>query len=121
MKEKFSGPRGEAPPGQFHDIARKDLASFRVLTWYIPASDDFALRLDVKAGEFQHNKMLLAGIPSEVPGQSVRKDDPLICPNKGVENALVALVPRTALVAALRELAEKLEEMDEALQKNEED
>ncbi len=119
--KKFSGPVGEVPLGQFSNSARKDLASFRALLWYVPGSDDFALRLDVKAGEFQHNKMLLAGIPSEVPGQSMRKDDPLICPNKGVENALVALVPRTALVAALRELAEKLEEMDETLQRKEED
>ncbi len=103
-----SGPAISMPTDM---LKRDDLASFRLLVAYMPATDDFAMRLDVKVGELQHGRALAASLSGPRSGERIRADDTLIEPSKGVDRAASVLVDRCELVAALRDLADKLEQM----------
>jgi hypothetical protein len=92
-------------------LKRDDLASFRLLVAYMPTTDDYAMRLDVKVGELQHGRALAVSVSGPKSGERICADDPLIEPSKGVDRAASVLVDRCELVAALRDLADKLEQM----------
>lgn len=106
---RVSGPTMEWPEDTLTDS--RELASFRALTTYNPMNDTMVLRLDVKVDELQHNVSLTLGRLPERFGERIRRTDPLIVPNKGVDVALGGLADRKTLVAKLKELAEKLEQM----------
>lgn len=108
-RDQVSGPGREWPEGHLCDKA-DDLASFRALVVYNAMTDEVGLRLDVKVDVLQHNVLTLATL-SSTPSGKISASDPLISPSKGVVECVNVRTDRLELAAALRELADKLEQM----------
>lgn len=108
-----SGPALRAP---FSGVAGTrvedslDRASFRLIIGYEIGTDSLYCRLDVKAGELQHGREFYIEQRDPVPGKPISRADPLIEP-KGVFVAKALIADRTALVSALRDLANELGNM----------
>ena len=105
-QQDVSGPGVSQPEGLF-DYG--DLASFRLLFYYQPGSDQCVLRLDVKVDDLQHGCAMFATESVAVPGARIMPIDPLIEPKGGVLKAAAVQTNRLRLAEVLHNLAAKLE------------
>ena len=92
-------------------LKRDDLASFRLLVFYSVGTDDYNMRLDVKVGALQHGRTLPVALTLPKSGERIKADDPLIEPSRGLDRVASVLADRRELAMALRDLADKLENM----------
>jgi hypothetical protein len=108
-QNQVSGPEMTWPT--FNLARSNDLASFRAIVAYNVVTDDWVLRLDVKADALQHNIVLATSRAIPLTGKRIEPTDPLVVPNSGIKSGLTVRTDRLQLVEALRELAGKLEQM----------